>query len=274
MILFIQINWHVPEAAAVSAVVSLLQHFADASAKATESVANDWRESTSARKQLEESLLAHLEVIRACVRGAADLLGDTFVPTAQFPSYILDTGRSAVAGNAGDLAYLSSFRDRMLQSLNKLHDILYPGGEERMLKLRYSSADALKSISEASGAPTAATQVYSTWLRIVEAILVSRTAFALNFKQMRQMHSYHRRQGSSATARYAKKYLDLISKRETSGAKLLGASDFASPAFWDSYDASYAFVAERAVIYHAMRAKEMSIAVIRAREHAFGKPQY
>lgn len=266
-----QIKWYVPDAHAVSAVVSLLQSYADESSKAAEGLANDWRECAGSRKQLEEGLLAHLEVVRACVRGAADLLGDTFAPDPQLSMYVLETGRSAVVSDAGQLAYLSSFRDRMLSSLNSLHDVLYPGGVDRMLSIRYTSADALKVVSDAAGAPTAAIQVYRTWLRIVEAILVSRTSFALNFKQLRQMHSYHRRQGSSSTARYAKKYLDLIARREVSLAqKFLGSSNWANADFWDSYDSSYSFTAERAVILHAMRAKEMGIAVIRAREHGLG----
>jgi hypothetical protein len=185
--------------------------------------------------------------------------------------YVLETGRSALVSHAGELAYLSSFRDRMLVSLNKIHDVLYPSGEDRMLKIRYTSAESLKSISEEAGAPTAAIQVYRTWLRIAEAILISRTAFTLNFKQLRQMHSYHRRQGSSATARYVKKYLDLIARREASlASKFLSSSEWADADFWDSYDSSYAFTAERAAILHAMRAKEMGIAVIRARELGLG----
>jgi hypothetical protein len=132
----LQVNWRTPSQAALEATVGLLRRYANGSldaaaaivSKSSKSMAVDsMDEEKLSFKMAEEKMVTHLEVVRASLRGAAEVLGNGALTSGDDDDEdcMLDTGKSILSSlMSDDQAYLTNFRTRVLTFVSDCNDTI------------------------------------------------------------------------------------------------------------------------------------------------------
>ncbi len=227
------------------------------------------------KKTIEDKIISYLNILHACVRGAADVLSDVDLKLVNVTSdsvlQVEDEDNSQVVTNTGrnDLIFalsdkgkidvLVGTRDEIVSFLVQFHDAvnIFPDGNilDENKSVETSKEKCLHGILTPD--------VASAWLRLFEAVVLHRSSFMKEPKSVRHVYSANKRQLANATTRYVKRMIERygIVKERTEYVK------YHDSIYWERYDIPASYDIDRAYIQYSLRTKEYGYASIRTREY-------
>lgn len=254
----VQINWYSPTVPAIQATVTILREFYDSVvhdvASTFESILGEQtagaESSALAPKRLEETIVNDLQLILKCVRGAAEVLGDSTGEGKVFgaeDSHTRGTRCAVPHGvSAEDRHYLETFRESLSHFLSNVHDHLH------------STETAVGGVySSLSDSP----KVRTAWMKILQALVIRRMARHRNSDLWKKYYVFSKRAARSLITQYMRR----VSKRVVSDTSLptTWPAVMTTTGYWCGHDLSLHTVADRLRILISTRRKELSFYTMR-----------
>lgn len=260
-----------PTADGVSAAAALLTTCCDDAMAAVTDITTGVS-ATATKKAAEDDLIAHLSVIHACCRGAADILGDVESVASSLSTdngeddeegtfTVVSTGRNKIVAACGDssvIACLSQTRDRILRTLLSLQETLNRGDVKNIFHESPGGAGS----NTASMSP----DVAALWMRVFEAVVMHRS-WLKEASSAKQSFSANKRQGTNSTARYAKRVLERFGDRSSGQTGSPTAKNYSDSFYWERYDLPAYASSDRGLIQYSLIANEYGHSSARASIH-------
>lgn len=282
-------EWHVPSPGCISAAVALLREHASGAMRQVESLlaveqtcsSGGEGDSTDESSKLlvrktEDKVVALLHILRRCLRGAAEVLGDvhsdavgpdTPVPASDDMEQDADeaslrllvaTGRNHVfaISTPEDSQYLTTLRHSVICFLNRVQSLLD----------KCSTVGAPSSpLAGYANSPT----VRSVLMKVFKITVNQRMAVLKNVDNVKKWFSMSKRMSKSSTSQYMERKLQRITYALCRSSPYANASlrevanqpwqrAIGSAEYWIGHDLCARSVSDRVWIQQAQRLKELS----------------
>jgi hypothetical protein len=263
----IEVVWHIPGVNSLQAACDILRrHASHAMVKIQEllQIEGTYQDTTetASSKKVEDDVVSHLNVLRRCVRGVSDVLGD--LELSGNPSKLLETGHSIVDFSAisqEDKTYLKSLRNTIVEFLNSLH------GHLDSLSLNPSGTNEKTDNYDSNSVSLAhSIRIRTTASKIFKVVAIQRMANLKNVDNISKWFTVLRKMRQSALSMHMTKLMhrhrDMIGCYGTTDITDV-SSLLSSVEYWAGHDVSTRTVQDRAWLQHALRQKELSFAAMR-----------
>jgi hypothetical protein len=290
------VAWHVPSSEGIKAAAAILGSCCGAAMTSALAVASAGTSGAAAlsKKAAEEEVIACLSVVHACVRGAADILGDGSISGSDVAAAassaameidaaaasgedddedeghgvaVVATGLAAVVAGCGDAAVvtqLSQQREEVAAFLVRLHDIMNRSNENNI----FQQIGSPESEATAAGV-TISPDITALWLRVFEAVVMHR-AWLKDATLYKHSFAANKRQTVNSTARYTKRLIERFGCGGGGGGGAAAQSQsehYANSLYWERYDLPEFSSSDRGMIQYGLISKEYAHSSMRARIH-------
>jgi hypothetical protein len=304
----VKLEWHIPSAQSLSETVKILQLLASSSMSSVESILSEDDTAPSSPgdltgqqeqqqqslslslKKTEEKIVTHLQILRRCLRGAAEVLGDTSfasssplenptmtkeqdqqedqmdLETDEIPSaenqenhrILIETGRNLVLDSLKpeEKTFLETFRYTVVCFLNRMHHRLSSSSSVEQ------GPTPSRTIVSLNNNPS----IHSVWMKVYGVVVMIRMAVLKNVDQVKKWFSLTKRMIKSSTTIFMEKKLKRLQFSTAAGggqSKEGGAGAgwevaIQSAEYWIGHDLSIRSVGDRSWIQHILREKALS----------------
>lgn len=288
-----QVDWHQPSFQCVLAAIALLKSHLTNSMNEIESllssenmiiVADETKDdATKSVKKTEEQFITNMQIIRRCLRGAAEILGEKSIPvgdpTSEEPSdetddgdenpeystsLLVETGRTAIFNflSPEDRNYLEMLRFDVVKFLNRVYI--------RLASL--SDPNTTSNLVSLNNNPS----IHSVWMKVFGVTVMIRMAVLKNIDQLKKWFSLSKRMIKTSVTNYLeKKYKRLqfcaSSPHPNSVDHDSWSTTIHSLNYWIGHDLTFRSLGDRSWIQHVLREKELSFLSIYSEQRRYGK---
>jgi hypothetical protein len=297
----VKVLWHIPSTESVTESVKIMKLLASTSMTAVESLlsentttslvgngGNSSDDQSLSLKKIEEKIVTHLQIIRRCLRGAAEMLGDESSPAVvteaiscedettadedmdveeNQTSRLIETGRAAILNSLSpdDKLYLETIRHSVVSFLNRIYFYLNPTTVTPTTNITTTAITISSTETPLSFHNNPS--IHSLWMKIFGVTTMLRMSILKTVDQVKKWFSLSKRMIKSSTSTYMEKKLQRIQFsrcRESLGEcpTLTGTERWdqaiQSAEYWIGHDLSSRSVGDRAWIQLILREKELS----------------